>query len=539
MVPADFGSETFLLGVPSDEAEEPSLGPGWTDAGASEPEEEAVLALLLRPRPDTVTPAVDDLGGLSPRLRAHLSREQLGDVRGAHPDDVRYLVEWLTAAGVEVIALAPERRTVEIKGSLGRLSGLFGVEFRRAQGEAGEYRIAQGRIAIPEEFAPLVIAVLGLDTRPLAQPHFRPLPLPQPVESLAAAAPLSYPPTQVAELYGFPAGTSGSGECIGLIELGGGFRSPDVSTYFAGLGLPAPDLIAVPVAGGSNTATGDPGGPDGEVMLDIELSGSMAPGVRLAVYFAPNTDQGFLAAINAALHDEANRPSVLSISWGGPESAWTKATMTAFDQAFQDAALLGVSVCVAAGDSGSGDGVGDGQAHVDFPASSPHVLACGGTRTTSQDGTIQTEVAWNDGSGGGATGGGVSAIYASPSWQAKAHVPPSTDAGHKKGRGVPDVAGNADPETGYQVLVDGQKSVLGGTSAVAPLWAALLVRCAQALGHNPGFLNPILYQTLAAEGVTRDVTKGNNGAYKAGPGWDPCTGWGSPQGTRLLTGLRG
>ncbi|MGC1185733.1 MAG: S53 family peptidase [Candidatus Dormiibacterota bacterium] len=539
MAPADFGSELFFPGVPSDEPEEPSIGLGWTDAGPSEPEEEAVLSLLLRPRPDTTTPVADDLGGLSPRLRAHLSREQLGDVRGAHPEDVGYLLEWLIAAGMVLVAAAPERRTVEIRGTLGRLGSLFGVEFRRAKSAAGEYRIARGTVVIPEEFAAVVVAVLGLDTRPLAQPHFRPLPLPQPVESLATAAPLSYLPTQVAELYGFPPGTSGSGECIGLIELGGGFRSSDVTTYFTGLGLTAPDLVAVSVSGGSNTPTGDPDGPDGEVMLDIELSGSMSPGVRLAVYFAPNTDQGFLAAINAALHDEANRPSVISISWGGPESGWTAASMTAFDQAFQDAALLGVSVCVAAGDSGSSDGLTDGEAHVDFPASSPHVLACGGSRVTSKDGAIKTEVTWNDGSKGGATGGGVSAFFAQPSWQAQAHVPPSVDTGHKKGRGVPDVAGNADPETGYQVLVDGQKAVFGGTSAVAPLWAALLVRCAQGLGHNPGFLNPLLYRTLAAEAVTRDITKGNNGAYQAGPGWDPCTGWGSPHGGKLLTGLRG
>ncbi|MGC1405338.1 MAG: peptidase S53, partial [Candidatus Dormiibacterota bacterium] len=181
----------------------------------------------------------------------------------------------------------------------------------------------------------------------------------------------------------------------------------------------------------------------------------------------------------------------------------------------------------------------NGQANVDFPASSPHVLACGGTRLTSSGNLISAEVVWNDGPGGGATGGGVSAEFALPSWQAGAHVPPSADPGHKSGRGVPDVCGDADPESGYQVLVDGQSTVFGGTSAVAPLWAALLVRCAQALGRNPGYLNPILYQTLEAEGVTRDITNGNNGAYKAGPGWDPCTGWGSPDGTKLLAGLRG
>lgn len=517
---------------------EPFPDPGWTDLGPVDPDEEAAITLVLRPRPDTSTPVPEDVGRVSPRLRAHLSREQLVDVRGAEPDDLEALRDWSSAVGVELLTVAADRRTVEIRGRLERLGELFGVELRRGGVAGGEFRASRGAVAVPGELADRVVAVLGLETVPVASPQFRPLPLPKPVKSLAEAAPFSYLPTQVAGLYGFPAGTSGAGECVGLIELGGGYRSADVSTYFEGLGVPAPELVAVPVAGGSNQPTGVQDGPDGEVMLDIELVGAMAPGVRLAVYFAPNTDQGFLAAINAALHDETNRPSVISISWGGPEANWPQATMIAFDQAFQDAALLGVGVCVAAGDNGSSDGLTDGEAHVDFPASSPHVLACGGTRLTSQAGVIEAEVTWNDGSQGGATGGGVSAVFALPNWQAGAHVPPSADPGHKVGRGIPDVAGDADPETGYQVLVDGEPAVFGGTSAVAPLWAALLIRCAQALGQSPGYLNPLLYQTLDAEGVTRDVTQGNNGAYQAGPGWDPCTGWGSPQGTKFLAGLK-
>jgi kumamolisin len=509
----------------------------WVDRGPVDSEEETEVTVVLRPRQDVTTPFPEDLGQLTPRLRAELSREQLADVRGAHPRDIDFLREWLTAAGLNVVSVMGERRSAVVRGSLQQLEQVFGVTLHRAEAGQGEYRIALGPVVIPQELASIVVAVLGLETAPLARPHFRPLPLPYPVDSLDEAAPLSYLPTQVAELYGFPPGTTGSGGCIGLIELGGGFQSADIATYFRGLGVEPPDVVAIPVSGGSNKPTGQPDGPDGEVTLDIELAGSMAPGVRLAVYFAPNTDEGFLAAINAALHDDSNRPSVISISWGGPESSWPAATMTAFDQAFQDAALLGVSVCVAAGDNGSSDGVGDGQAHVDFPASSPHVLACGGTRLSSTDGVIQSEVTWNDGSQGGATGGGVSAVFPVPSWQDQAHVPASKDPGDKPGRGVPDVAGDADPETGYQVLVDGQRSVFGGTSAVAPLWAALLIRCAQGLGHGSGYLNPLLYQTLAPEGVTRDITKGNNGAYKAGPGWDPCTGWGSPRGAELLAGL--
>jgi kumamolisin len=516
-----------------------AVGPGWSDIGPVDPGQEATVTLVLRPRGDITTPIPEDIGRIRPGLRAHLSREQLASVRGADPVDVAALEDWCRGAGLPLLAVAADRRTVTVRGPLGRLGELFGVELRRSTLGGREYRSISGSVSLPSDLAGRVVAVLGLDTRPVAAPHFRLRPAAPQVRPAASSTPASYPPPQVAELYSFPAGTTGAGECIGFIELGGGFRPADITTYFEQLKVPAPDVLAISVDGAENQPTGAVDGPDGEVMLDIEVAGSTAPGVRLAVYFAPNTDQGFLDAINMALHDDVNRPAVISISWGSAEANWPSATMVAFDQAFQDGALVGVTICVAAGDNGSGDGLDNGQANVDFPASSPHALACGGTRLTSSGNRISAEVVWNDGPGGGATGGGVSAEFALPSWQATAHVPPSADPGHKSGRGVPDVSGDADPESGYQVLVDGESTVFGGTSAVAPLWAALLVRCAQALQHNPGYLNPILYQTLEAEGATRDITNGNNGAYKAGPGWDPCTGWGSPDGTKLLAGLRG
>jgi kumamolisin len=471
---------------------------------------------------------------VAPRLRAHLSRDQLADVRGAHPDDLAAVRAWAVGAELELTSVAPERRIAVLSGPSGRFAAEFGVELRRCLVRSGEFRAARGMASLPGPLEGRVVAALGLATVPAVRPHFRPLPLPEHPGPLDQAAPLSYPPPTVASLYQFPVGTTGAGQSIGLVELGGGFRSDDLATYFQRLGMAPPSLVAVPVDGASNQPTGVQDGPDGEVMLDIEVAGSVAPGARLVLYFAPNTDRGFLDAINEALHDQVNRPSILSISWGGPEADWPAATMTAFDQAFQDAALLGVTVCVAAGDGGSNDGLQDGEAHVDFPSSSPHVLACGGTRLTSSGGQVASEVTWNDGPQGGATGGGVSSQFPLPSWQDAAHVPLSADPGHRAGRGLPDVAGDADPETGYQVLVDGQPAVFGGTSAVAPLWAALLARCAEALGHAPGYLNPILYQQLAAAGVTRDIVEGDNGAYQAAPGWDACTGWGSPEGSRLL-----
>lgn len=300
--------------------------------------------------------------------------------------------------------------------------------------------------------------------------------------------------------------------------------------------MAAPQVRAVGVDGAGNTAGQAPGGADGEVLLDVEVAGALAPGAQHVVYFAPNTDAGFLNAVSIAVHATPT-PAVISISWGGPEDTWTAQARTALDSAFQDATALGVSVTAAAGDNGSSDGQSDGQPHVDFPASSPHVLACGGTSLPSP---TARETVWNDGAGGGATGGGVSAVFARPTWQQNAGVP-APRSGTGTGRGVPDVAGNADPATGYQVLVDGARTVIGGTSAVAPLWAALIARLAQALGQPLGLLQPQLYAGVApgqAVAGLKDVTSGLNGTYTAAAGWDACTGLGTPNGAALLQRLR-
>ncbi len=185
-------------------------------------------------------------------------------------------------------------------------------------------------------------------------------------------------PLQLASLYNFLAG-DGKGECIGIIELGGGYQASDLTAYFSGLGVPAPKVVAVGVDQSGNQPSGDPGGPDGEVTLDIEIAGAIAPGATIAVYFTKNSDAGFIDAVNRAVHDTTHKPSVISISWGGPETVWTPQSLQAFNSVLQAAAVMGVTVCAASGDSGSTDGVGDGGDHVDFPASSPYVLACGGT----------------------------------------------------------------------------------------------------------------------------------------------------------------
>lgn len=330
-----------------------------------------------------------------------------------------------------------------------------------------------------------------------------------------------FSPTQLADLYGFPPGTTGKGRRIGVIELGGAYSQADLDAYFHSLGLSVAPVVFHSIQGAGNVSDG-PNGADGEVMLDLCISGAMAPGAELHCYTAPNTDAGFLAAIQQA---HADKMDAISISWGAPEDAWDSSSMAAFNAEFQACANAGIAVTVAAGDNGSGDG--EPGSHVDFPSSSPWVLACGGTAVSSVSPIV--EIVWNDGTNGGATGGGVSAVFPLPAYQRSANVPGA------KMRGVPDVAGNADPDTGWAVVVDGQSMVIGGTSAVAPMWAALLVRLSEALGANIGNLSAKLY---AMAGWQRDIVSGNNGTYAARPGYDCCTGLGVPVGTKLLAALR-
>src|SRR5260370_38222769 len=367
----------------------------------------------------------------------------------------------------------------------------FSTQLQRYDYQGSTFRGRTSYLHIPSELDQIIVGVFGLDDRPQAQPHLR-----YPIRSSAepqAGASTSYTPPQVAQLYNFPTGRNGSGECIALIELGGGYNNQDLTTLFQQLGIPTPQVISVSVDGGQNAPVGDPNSADGEVALDIEVAGGVAPAARIVVYFAPNTDRGFVDAITQATHDTANNPSVISISWGSPEANWTAQAMQLLDQAFQAAVALGITVCCAAGDNGSGDGLTDGLAHVDFPASSSYALACGGTRLESANGVVTREVVWNNGPNS-STGGGISDVFDVPQWQTRANVPASQNADRRVGRGVPDVAGDADPDTGYQIFVDGQNAVIGGTSAVSPLWAGLIAVLNQQRGETSGDLDPLPYQ---------------------------------------------
>ena len=346
---------------------------------------------------------------------------------------------------------------------------------------------------------------------------------------------LSYTVSQVAQFYNFPKGVDCADQRIAIIALGGGYTRGDLEAYFSSIGLPVPTIDVVSVDGATNNPTGDFSDLyDREVTLDIAVTGTIATGARLTIYFAPNTALGFLNAVTTAIRDAARRPAVVLICWGAAESSWPAEAILACNEMFKQAATLGVTICCSSGDYGSiGSAEGYRSAHVRFPTSSPYVLSCGGTMLEGSDGSIKNEVVWNDGVAG--SGGGISNLFCFPNWQANVGVPGSANPEGNVGRGVPDVAGHAGP--GYQIPVNGRWIIARGTSAAAALWAGLLALVNQYLGRPVGYLNPLLYKQLANSGAFRDITSGDNGAYQACPGWDACTGLGAPDGVKLLDAL--
>jgi len=476
------------------------------------------------PADEPITVSVYLKGTSAPAAAARItSRAGLADARDAeHAEDITALTTFATSNGLTVETSDAGRRLVRMSGTASAMEAAFGTELHRYEGNGQTCRARTGSLNVPASLAGRLTAVLGLDTRPIATarivPHRGPTP------------PAGFLPTDVAKLYGLE-NVDASGQCIGLIELGGGYTDADNAAAFKAMALAVPAIVAVGIDGATNDPS-DTSGANGEVALDIQVAGGVAPGATIAVYFAPNTDQGFVDAISQAVHDETNGPSVLSISWGSAESGWTAQAISAMDQAFQDAAQLGVTVCAASGDGLATDGVSDGNAHVDFPASDPLVLGCGGTRITASATAITDETVWN--SNGGGTGGGVSTLFPLPTYQKGAGVPAApVKAG---GRGVPDVSGDADPDSGYRIVTGGETGIIGGTSAVAPLWAGIVAGL-NAMRKTP--LGQIHAQLYGDPTVLRDITSGDNksGAigFEAAKGWDACTGLGSPIGSKLRT----
>lgn len=505
--------------------------------GKARADDRLEITVLLRAR--TPLPSLEELCGRNARP---LNHDEFREKHGADPADIEKVEAFADEHGLSVTQTSRAQRTLRLSGTVADMRAAFGVALDNYQVGKVRFRGRKGGITVPGPLAGIIEGVFGLDNRPQARAHFHLRRKPRGGFTAHAAGARAFTPVEVARLYGFPQNVDGSGQCIAIIELGGGYRTKDLKTYFAALGIARPSVTAVSVSGGHNSPTGNPDGPDGEVMLDIEVAGAIAPRAKIAVYFAPNTDDGFLNALKAAIHDTVRKPSVVSISWGNPEKFWTDQAIDAFDSACREAASLGITVCCSAGDHGAQDDTGDTRANADFPASSPFVLACGGTRLIESSGSISSETVWNN-RDGWATGGGVSEVFAVPPYQSAVKLPKSLNPGGKRGRGVPDVAGDADSDTGYKIRVDGINAASGGTSAVSPLWAGLIALLNQGKGTSVGFITPRLYQLSAASRALRDITAGDNeavppgGGYRAAPGWDACTGLGSPNGAALLAAL--
>ncbi len=517
---------------------------GARAVGPIRPDERLQVTVRVRRRQPLPAAVLD--GRQAPGKRAYLTRAKLESDHGADPNDILKIEDFARQNQLVVIESSAARRSIILAGTIAAFSRAFRVYLQTWEHAGGTYRGREGPIQVPSGLANVIVGVFGLDNRSFAKPHFRRRP------RSSDSSGTSYTPPQVAKFYNFPTGVDGTGQVIGIIELGGGYRPGDLQQYAKNLGVPVPKVIPVSVNNGLNSpSTADSA--DGEVMLDIEVASSVAPGAKIVVYFAPSgRDSDFLEAITQAVHDSVNDPTVISISWGGPESSADASFQTEFDQVLQSAAALGITVTVASGDDGAADeppAQWDNVAHVDFPSASPFALGCGATNIQVSGGAIVGESVWNwneDESGTptdsfDSSGGGISEFFPLPSYQASASVPVNPANG-KAGRGVPDVSGDGDPASGYNIQVDGQQVVMGGTSAVAPLWAALIALINQKLNQRAGFINPLLYGN---PGALRDVTLGSNqvGANKvgfaAGPGWDACTGLGSPDGLKVVAALSG
>jgi kumamolisin len=530
-------------------------------AGPVNPAEIASLTLRVRSQrdPQSLAAKAYELANTPLAKRKYLTYDELEQQHGASQEDLDKIEHFAQQHDLTVVHRSGLERSIVLQGKLGDLLAAFPADVQMYHHSRGTYRGRCGEISLPQELSGIVTGIFGFDTRPKHRHrqkqsvHSRSVRRHGPaVNGRAKRTPDSGPggqngvaATDFAKRYNFPAGFDGTGQTIAIIELGGGYRSSDLKVFFHEIGVATPNVSSISVDHAGNSPS-TPDSADGEVMLDIEVAGAVAPKANLAVYFAPNNgDKGFIDAISAAVHDSQRKPSVISISWGGPEMSTDQQGINAYHELFAAAGALGITVCIASGDHGTADdaaGDWDGKIHVDHPACDDLVLGCGGTQIDHGQ-----DVVWNDGTpfdknvdggGGWASGGGISEVFAVPSYQQGAHLPVSIDDG-KPGRGVPDIAMSA---TNYFSRVDNSEGASGGTSAVAPLMAALVARLNQAKKKNVGFLNPFLYANVG-KGVVHDVTSGTNAikntlkGYSAGPGWDACTGLGTPDGSAILKNL--
>jgi kumamolisin len=518
-----------------------ALPPGSVALRKTRPHDRLELTLGVIRRKDL--PDLSDLDEKKPGERTYMTRADMGKEYGSDPDAVAKIRKFAEAHSLLVTRDEPISARLGLAGLVKDLSKAFGVSlFDYTHPTLGDFHARTGPISVPAELEGAITGVFGFNNHRIMHriKNRRGTQAPQMTASRAF-----YPPL-LSTLYDFPK-VDASKQCIALFEFGGGIQTAGLDDYFKTVGVAKPEISVVTMDGMPNR----PGSDDatGEVMLDICVAGAMAGGAKVAVYFSTFDEKGLIDVLSAVIVDkEKNDPATVSISYGWDENQrfnnsilWSAAAIDHANHGFLAAAHLGITVCVSSGDNGSEAQMSDGRAHVNFPASSPYVLAVGGTTLHASHDSIQAEIVWNHDEG--SSGGGVSDYIPVPDWQ-KNVVPRSINPGHFLGRGVPDVAANADPTTGYLVLFNGAIQPVGGTSASAPLWASLITRIAGALGKRVGNFNALLYGSIGNTGALRDITVGNNdangmldGQFQAKKGWDACTGWGSPDGEKLLAEL--
>ncbi len=523
---------------------------GEKQKGQTDRESEIQVTLLLRRRQALPDPN-ERFGSQLPHQKKHLNTAEPANAFGAMQDDVACVERFSSAHELTVLEISRHQRKVVLRGKAAAMEKAFGVGLVEMEHHRGSYRATIGVASVPHELRNVVQAVLGLNTRPCARRET--------VHHNNTTAPFWTAP-QMAEAYGFSSARSAVGQSIALIELGGGYHEEDLQQFFDGLGMTMPVVRCITIDGAQNAPASveqikqfldvvegkrkisdvpedvlSAAQCTVEVTMDIELAAALAPGAEIVVYMTRGTEQGIYDAISQAIADPQKLPSAISISWGEPETGVSGAYLSSVDEVLREAALLGVTVCASSGDDGALNGSTDGTPTVNFPASSPHVLSCGGSTVRDAADKSLREAAWNCMLHGmhGATGGGVSRCFETPSWQ-QDHSVPLAPTGNK-GRGVPDVAGPADPHRGCAILVGGESCSSAGTSAVAPMWAALVACMNTALGARCGYITPLLYQLARnGGGPLRAITEGDNGFYKAGQGWNACTGLGSPEVDKLI-----
>ncbi|MEA2416994.1 MAG: kumamolisin [Thermoanaerobaculia bacterium] len=492
--------------------------------------------------------------------RKYLTRAAFGKAWGASPEDLAKISAYGNVYGLKTVASDSWRRCVVLSGTLNRLQKAFGVELILIQHPERNFLTYRGAPKVDASIYPMVEAILGLDTRPSAHPHMTVTPFNAPPE-------LNLP--DLRKIYAFPRKARGKGQCVAVIELGGGFRKSDYIEYFKRICVTPPRLRVETLPGAANNpasaadirvavrAAAESESPPEtldslnvlwtcETAMDLQIVGTLAPEAKLRLIFGIDDDQGRYHAITSVLADAHNKPSVISCSWSDPESTQTPAAMSVLDSWFQAAAVLGVTMCYSSGDAGDGTLEETGEDltfTANFPASSPHVLACGGTTLDVKKGA---EVAWRQELSSTVTmagGGGFSAVFVPrPEWQICAGIDSAdwipADGHSGTGRGIPDVSAKANFDPKFSYITGGVESATGGTSAAAPLWAALIAVLNEALGFSLGSINALLYDTALHKSL-RDITEGNTGHLCARPGWDPSTGWGSPHGQAMLKALAG